>query len=168
MAQYNRPASTTNPSAAVDDSLYGYTSPFTKSLTGAAVQRQRIFGAGATYDFGFLCATLGYSNVLFEYTDTTGLRVQNGELTLTRRLSPEWLVGLGYIFTVGNYSAGEQVHYNQVNLGAVYSLSKRTDLFLVGVGQRAGGDASYAQIYSLPASSSKVQIAVTGGIRLRF
>lgn len=168
MAQYNRPASASNASAAVDSSSYGYSSPFTMSLNGSSVQVQRSIALGATYDFGFLAATLGYSNVLFDYIDSTGLRVQNAELTLTHQITPAWLVGAAYIYTVGDYSSNPQVHYNQLNIGTVYSLSKRTDLFLVGIGQWAGGAAKYAQIYSTTASATRNQFSVTSGIRVKF
>jgi GBP family porin len=168
MTQYNRPASSTNPSAAIDNTSYGYTSPFVISLAGAAVQTQWTVGAAATYDLGFLSASLGYSNVLFNYLDNSGQRVQNAEVTLTHKFTPAWLIGIGYIYTTGDYSAGRQVHYNQVNLGTDYFLSKRTDLFLAAIGQRAGGDARFAQIYSTSASTSKNQIVLTSGIRTKF
>lgn len=168
VAQYNRPASITNTAGAIDNSSYGFTSPFVQSLGGAAVSKQRIFGAGVGYDFSFVSATLGYSNVLFDYLDSTGLRIQNVELALTKHVTPALLLGLAYIYTTGTYSSDTRIHYNQVNAGAVYSLSKRTDLFLTGSVQRAGGAAQYAQIYSTSPSSSKVQIAVTSGIRIRF
>jgi general bacterial porin, GBP family len=168
MSQFNHPASLTNSGAAVDSSSYGFSSIFTSNLGKFGVSSQRILGAGVTYDFGFMSATAVYTNVLFNYLDNTGLRLQNGELTLTHNFSPSWLVGTAYNYTSGEYSGGRRINYNQVNIGTVYSLSKRTDLFLVAIGQRAGGSASNAQIYSLSPSSTKNQFALESGIRFKF
>lgn len=55
-----------------------------------------------------------------------------------------------------------------ISIGTVYSLSKRTDLFMVAIGQRAGGDAHNAQIYSMATSLSRNQLALTTGMRLKF
>ncbi|WP_370687556.1 porin, partial [Paraburkholderia caledonica] len=109
---------------------------------------------GAGYDFGIVQATLAYTNVLFDYMDTSGLRLQNAELSLTHNITPSLLVGAACIYTTGKYSDSEKPHYNQVNLGIDYSLSRRTDVYLIGLYQRAGGAAQYAQIFSSTASTS--------------
>jgi predicted porin len=49
-----------------------------------------------------------------------------------------------------------------------YFLSKRTDVFLVGIYQKAAGDARYAQIFSNLPSDSKTQMSVIAGIRHKF
>lgn len=168
MAQYNQPASVANPQGAVDNASYGYTSPFVQSPGGSAVARQRISAAGLSYDFEVVQATIGYSNVLFDYLDSTGLRLQNLEATLTHQFTPALLAGVSYTYTFGRYSAGPEPRYAQLNIGGVYSLSKRTDLFLVGMYQRAGGAATRAQIFSTNPSSSKSEFLVTTGMRLKF
>ncbi|VVE31142.1 porin [Pandoraea anhela] len=172
-SEFNRrsnaqPANLTN--GAVDDSAYGFSSPFTVSRANpsAGTSVQRILGAGANYDFGFVNATLGYSNILFNYSDGTGLRLQNTELALSRRITPQLLLGTAYIYTWGQYADGTRPKYHQVNLSAIYSLSKRTDLFVVGIYQRAAGDAKFAQIYSTIASSTATQMLYQVGIRHRF
>lgn len=166
MSQYNRPAST-NTSGAIGDS-YGYTSPFATSANGAEVEKQRILGVGAGYDFGFAQATLSYTNALFNYLDSTGLRLNNVELSVTRWVTPTVLVGAAYIYTFGESSEAQKPHYNQVNLGIDYFLTKRTDLYLVGLFQRAGGSAQYAQIATTAASSTKSESQVIAGIRTKF
>jgi predicted porin len=166
MSQYNDPAST-NTSGAIGDS-YGFTSPFVTSADGAKVEKQRIFGVGAGYDFGFLQTTLSYTNVLFDYLDTTGLRVNNVEVSVTHKITPTLLAGAAYIYTFGKSSEAIKPHYNQGNLGIDYFLSKRTDLYLVGLYQRAGGSARYAQIVTTAASSTKSETQLVAGIRTKF
>jgi general bacterial porin, GBP family len=168
MSQFDNPASASNTSGAVDDSNWGYSSPFVRSLSNAPTNLQRIYGVGATYDFNVVQTAANYTNVLYEYSDGTGLRLQNAEVTVTKRITPALLLGAAYVYTWGAYSGGTAPKWHQVNLGTVYSLSKRTDLFLVGIYQRAAGDAEHAQIYSTTASSGKSQLALEAGIRLRF
>ncbi|WP_342753443.1 porin [Caballeronia novacaledonica] len=167
MSQYDHPAAADNTSGAVSDS-YGFTSPFVTSRGGAGVEKQRIFGMGAGYDFQVVQASLAYTNVLYDYLDTSGLRLQNVEVSLTRYVTPSLQVGAAYIYTTGKYSDSTKPHYNQVNLGIDYFLSKRTDLYLVGLYQRAGGAAQHAQIFSTPASSSNTETQVIAGIRTKF
>jgi predicted porin len=167
MSQYDHPAAMDNTSGAISDS-YGFTSPFVTSRGGAGVERQRIFGVGAGYDFRIVQATLAYTNVLYDYLDASGLRLQNVEVSLTRYVTPNLLLGAAYIYTSGKYSDSTKPHYNQVNLGIDYFLSKRTDVYLVGLHQRAGGAAQYAQIFSTPASSSNAETQVIAGIRTKF
>ncbi|WP_233272894.1 porin [Paraburkholderia acidisoli] len=166
MSQYNHPAST-NTSGAIGDS-YAFTSPFATSAGGANAAKQRILGVGAGYDFGFAQATLSYTNVLFDYLDSTGLRLNNVEASVTHWITPTLQIGAAYIYTFGESSAAQKPHYNQVNLGVDYFLSKRTDLYLVGLMQRAGGSARYAQIVTTAASSTQSETQVIAGIRTKF
>jgi general bacterial porin, GBP family len=168
MSQYNHPAAPDNSTLGAIGDSYGFTSPFATSLGGSGVETQRMFGVGAGYDFGFVRASLSYTNVLFDYLDTSGLRLQNAELSLTRNITPNLLIGAAYIYTTGLYSNSKKLHYNEVNLGVDYSLSARTDVYLVGLYQRAGGAAQFAQIFSTPASTSNSETQVIAGIRARF
>ncbi|TKC90905.1 hypothetical protein FAZ69_05915 [Trinickia terrae] len=63
--------------------------------------------------------------------------------------------------------------YHQVNLGADYFLSKRTDIYLIGAWQHASGYDStntraVAAINNLPASSTQNLAVATAGIRRKF
>jgi len=53
------------------------------------------------------------------------------------QVTPAALIGLGYTYTHG--SGDTSASYNQVSLGGDYSLSKRTDIYLVGAYQHASG-----------------------------
>ncbi|SDV50612.1 porin [Chitinasiproducens palmae] len=169
--QFNRRSNATPANltaGAVDSTGWGFSSPFVLSQSGAGTDQQRIFGAGAGYDFGVINVTADYTNVLFNYSDTTGLRLQNAELSAYTRITPSWLIGATYIFTYGEYSGGDKPRWHQVDVGTLYSFSKRTDGFVTAVYQRAAGDARYAQIYSLAASSGKSQTMIQIGLRHRF
>lgn len=169
--QFNRRSNATPSnltSGAVDSTGWGFSSPFVVSPTGAGTDQQRILGAGVTYDFGFVNVLASYSNVLFNYSDTTGLRLQNGELGVWKRFTPALQIGVSYVYTAGDYSGGRSPHYNQVTLATDYLLSKRTDLFLTGIYQRASGPGAVAQIYTTTASSGQSQTLVQAGIRHRF
>ncbi|GAB7550251.1 porin [Cupriavidus sp. 8B] len=167
--ELNTPNSPTNQSGAVVGD-YGFTSPFLTSLaTGAKVDRQRIWGAGGAYQFGPVGVSVLYTNVRFNYLDNTRLTVNNGEISVTDYITPNLMVGAAYIYTWGDYRPMDNSpKWHQVNLGADYFLSKRTDLFLVGIYQHAAGDARYAQIYTLSPSSTKTQVSAVAGIRHKF
>lgn len=171
MTQFNR-YSNNNPanltSGAVDSTGWGFSSPFVVSPGGAGTNQQRILGIAGGYDFGIVNLTGNYTNVLFNYSDGTGLRLQNAEIAAAARLTPAWLVGMTYVYTTGDYSAGTKPKWHQIDFGALYSFSKRTDGFLTAIYQRAAGDAKYAEIYSLGASNGKSQLALQLGMRHRF
>jgi predicted porin len=93
------------------------------------------------------------------------------------QVTPAMLLGLGYTYTHGSGDASAS--YNQVSLGGDYSLSKRTDLYLIGAYQKASGhqrDQSTGAIvdagasvgsYGFGAGSSSQEI-VSLGIRHKF
>ncbi|OTP67711.1 porin [Caballeronia sordidicola] len=168
MTEMSGPALAANANGVVDSSNYGLSSPFVKSLNEAAVLQQRIIGAGATYALGTVLFNANYTDVLFNYADASSLRLENAELGISKRLTPALLVGAAYLYTWGKYSTDIKPHYQQVNIGLDYALSVKTDLFAAAIFQRAGGSASYAQIYSLSRSSSHSQTALESGIRVRF
>lgn len=167
MLQNDNPASTTNTNGAISDS-YGFTSPFTRSDKNALVVQQRSVAGAAGYDLGFATVAMNYSNVMFRYQDSTGRHVQNVEVVIDKHFRPDLLAGIGYTFTTSETSGGVNSHYNQINAGVVYSLSKRTDLIGTVSYQRAGGAAKYAQIFTTSASSSQNETAAVAALRVKF
>jgi GBP family porin len=149
---------------------YGFSSPFVSNpATGSTVAKQRILGAGGSYILGGANLSLLYTNVRFEYLDTSRLSLQNFEASVSKLLRPDFLIGAAYIFTTGQYQPqNNSPKWHQVNTGVDYLLSKRTDLYLVGIYQRAAGDAQRAQIYLLSPSSTKTQISASVGIRHKW
>ena len=160
--QVNTPNDANNTNGAVVND-YGFTSPFiTNPATNAGVSKQRMFGRGGAYVFGPANLSLLYTNARFDYLDTSRLTLQNFEVSLTDYVTPQLILGAAYIFTTGQYHPQDNSpKWHQVNTGVDYLLSKRTDLFLVGIYQKAAGDAQYAQIYiALPVHH---QVANLGG-----
>jgi predicted porin len=85
---------------------------------------------GASYSFAQYKSD-GSSTFASQEKFSTGNAFANYQLT------PAMLLGLGYTYTKASGDTG--AHYNQVSLGADYSLSKRTDLYAIGAWQKASG-----------------------------
>ncbi|KWH51561.1 porin [Burkholderia semiarida] len=164
----DRPNDAANPSGAVSGD-YGFTSPFATSATGAGVDKQQMAGIGAAYAIGTARISLMFTHVSFDYADQSRLSLGNYEATVTDYLSPTVLIGLGYIYTAGRYRpTGNAPKWHQVDAGVDWFLSKRTDLFLVGIFQKAAGDAQFARIYYNSPSTSKQQFSASIGVRHKF
>jgi predicted porin len=139
-----------------------------------------IASVASQYVVGPFTAGLRYSNAqykpdaasLFATTETYNV----GAGFLNYQLTPAALLGLGYTFTHAGGDASAT--YNQISLGGDYSLSKRTDLYLLGAYQRATGTQRNATggLGSAVASvadygfdsSSPNQTIVSLGIRHKF
>jgi predicted porin len=71
------------------------------------------------------------------------------------------LLGFGYTYTHG---AGDtSATYNQVSLGADYSLSKRTDVYLIGAYQHANGTQRIDATHTVTANASVASYGYTSG-----
>ncbi|MFP3558781.1 porin [Paraburkholderia sp. SIMBA_049] len=101
------------------------------------------------------------------------------EANVTYQVAPALSVGAAYIFNNVKPSTEASTRLHQVNLGTTYSLSKRTALYGVAIGQIASGHGlgldpttgqsiNYAQIPVLANSNSNRQFALMGGIRMNF
>jgi general bacterial porin, GBP family len=167
--QVNNPNDLNNPNGAVVGD-YGFSSPFiTNPATSSGVSKQRMVGGGGAYVLGTASLSLLYTNARFDYLDNSRLTLQNFEASLTDYVRPDLMLGVAYIFTTGQYRPQEtSPKWHQVNAGADYFLSKRTDLFLVGIYQKAAGDAQYAQIYTLSPSTTKTQVSAVIGLRHKW
>jgi predicted porin len=175
----------------------------TQSTTGVDNMPSKIFGgyasagsqgiltAGGSYAFGPATVALLYSNVQFfnlgsitavnslasngkapNYTGTATFN--SGELNVKYQLTPALMLAAAYIYThnsgADNYGSA---HYNQVNLGAVYALSKRTSLYATGffesaAGTDSTGKAAVANFSGSTASSTSNAVAAIVGITHRF
>ena len=176
----------TNPNAnsSTSTSALNMSSPVYSGFASAGAWQ--VIAAGAAYRIGN--ATIGgtYSNVAFQnlgseagsglnpnhLTGTASFNI--GELNFAYLVTPALQLGVAYTYTRGD-SVGSisGATYNQVNLAANYFLSKRTDLYLVGIYEHASGEDStgkqaVAAITNLSNSSTDKQAAVIVGIRHRF
>jgi general bacterial porin, GBP family len=147
---------------------------------------QRTYGAGLNYAFGQ--ATVGFVFTQTHLDNATGIgasasgtssgltlvdgsaRFTNYEVNAHYNFTPALSVSGAYTFTDAHLD-GVSPKYNQISLQTAYALSKRTDVYLMGVYQHVSdtGDSGLtADINGLSASSSSSQVAATIGLRHRF
>ncbi|MGF6756543.1 porin [Paraburkholderia sp. GAS334] len=156
----------------------------------ASANTYQVIGAGGAYTFG--AATIGatYSNVQFLGLGNASsgpnpggfknsAKFNNGEINFKYQLTPALLVGAAFDYTDassvdrnnGTNTGGAK--YFQYALGSDYFLSKRTDVYIVGVYQKASGTdsnggAAVAAINNLTPSKSNTQVTARVGIRHKF
>ncbi|MFJ1258275.1 porin [Cupriavidus sp. CuC1] len=159
-----------NPNGAVTDDYAGapfvlfHSSPLNAS---AGVSRQRVAGLAGGYSWKAVTVNAMVTQSRYDYQDSTGLRLTNYDLNATYNLTPALVLGAGYVFTDGKYSgfdASPKWHMGQLSVD--YFLSKRTDVYLYGVYQKA--ISAKADIYLFSPSSGGSQGIVVAGIRHKF
>lgn len=174
---FNTPAAPSAANAAVTSGVY---SGF------ASANTYQVIGAGGAYTFG--AATIGatYSNIRFSNLGATyaspfagqSATFNNAELNFKYQLTPALLVGAAYDYTRGaEINGASRAQYHQGAAGVDYFLSKRTDVYVVGVYQHALGktlsatgatvDAT-ASIASITPSANQNQFTARVGIRHKF
>jgi predicted porin len=174
-------------SAAVTPASVGLSSPVTTGFISA--HSYSVAAAAGSYSFGGATVGLTYSNI--RYGDLGDLSAganphgysgnavfNNVEANASYQLTSALLVGTAYNYTHGGSAStatGEKpsATYHQVSAGADYFLSKRTDVYVIGVYQKASGvdsrDVSaVAAINLLTPSSNNHQAVVRLGIRHKF
>lgn len=169
--QMDHPNSADNPNGAAGNDYPPAYSFFKNSLLNSTsgVRRQQVFVSGGTYNFGKAQIGAVYSHVNYRYLDGTSLHLNNYEISGDYFVTPVLIAGIGYYYTNGSYSSPNvSPHWHQVDAGLDYFLSKRTDVYLYGVYQRAGAGARQAGIFLIPVSSSRQQTVVSAGIRHTF
>jgi predicted porin len=147
----------------------------------ASAHTQQIIAAGGAYTLG--SATLGilYTNTKYESLsgvanalNPAGLSgtvtLNDIEVNLKYQFTPAVYAGVTYNYTDASSIDGKSgAKYNQLGLAAHYLLSKRTDLYVIGVYQKASGTQSnggtaVASITTLTPSTTDHQGAVRVGI----
>ncbi|AIO69951.1 porin [Burkholderia oklahomensis] len=130
---------------------------------------------GAQYVIGPVTFGLGYSNAQYKSDNASAFgsteKYNTGRGFVTYQATSALLLGLGYIYTKS--SGDSNAKYHQVSLGADYSLSKRTDVYLAGAyqhasGTQAGGGDAQASIGSYGVGGTKSQEMVALGLRHKF
>lgn len=176
--------SNSDPNAAI-----GNPNPAVTVAQGASLQRT--YGVGANYTYGSGTVGLLWTHTKLQGTTTLvsavgplDARFDNVELNGTYGLTPALALVGNYTYTWGKTSGSgtesSSPKWHSVTLGADYSLSKRTDVYVAGVYQHASGDlynngqgglaiANTTSIAGLlPPSSTPNQVGVTTGLRHRF
>jgi predicted porin len=160
------------------------------SLSGfASASTYQSITAGGGFQFGAAHVGLTYSNTAFKgLGDTTSgpnpqgfsgnMHYSNVEINGEYRVGAALLLGVAYDYMKGSSLSSARgtvggATWQQVSLGADYSLSKRTDVYLMAMYQHAAGTdstggAAHAAIYTITPSDSNHQSVVRVGIRHRF
>lgn len=131
------------------------------TLLGVAYNKTRFRGLGAVASLN----PLNYSG---------SVAFNNIEGNVRVAVTPAFRLGLSYDYTMRN-SIGTSggAHYQQLNLGADYNLSKSTDVYLLTALQKASGtdslgQAAVASIAGLTPSATAYQMIVAVGMRHIF
>ncbi|WP_322103593.1 porin [Paraburkholderia sp. J41] len=147
---------------------------------GADSQRQRTWGAGASYAYGPLVGGVVFTQTRVNDVVNDSVRINNLEANVRYNLTPALAIGGMYTYTtmrgtlpLTSVTGSNSAHWNQFGLQADYALSKRTDVYLEGVGlwgagQNAVGLTQVGVTADGGVSSSKNQGVITTGIRHRF
>jgi predicted porin len=154
--------------------------------------RLRIFGAGINYTFGGATVGFAYTNTdvsqptssgyVGAITPATGttlssLKYDNYEVNGKYQFTPAFYVGAQYVYTRSSYVASNGTlhpNYQSVGLMADYNVSKRTDFYVQGAYQHAGGDKTgtvldYAYVPgAADVSSTGNQLVLRAAIRHKF
>ncbi|WP_321854161.1 porin [Paraburkholderia tropica] len=148
----------------------------------------QVIGAGGAYTLGASTFGVTYSNVSFRnlgangttiYRQGTNATFNNVEANFKYQFTPALLAGAAFDYTDGssvtlaNGAAKDGAKYFQYSLGLDYFLSKRTDIYVLGVLQHASGrdstgKAAVAAINTQSASSNDNQLVARVGIRHKF
>ncbi|WP_446902720.1 porin [Burkholderia sp. YIM B11467] len=145
----------------------------------ATAKSINIARVAARYIAGPYTVGLAYSNSAYKADAQSAFasteKFNTGQAYFNYQATPALLLGLGYSYT--HASGDTNASYNQVSLGADYSLSKRTDVYLVGAWQKATGtqlntdgtvSSADASIGSYGVAGTSSQDMVSLGIRHRF
>jgi len=153
----------------------------------ASAGSQQIITAGGSYGLGPVTVAVLYSNTQFQklgevnaggsyrtnYNGGTAV-FNSGELNVKYVVTPFLTLAAAYIYThnsgVGSY---DSAHYNQINVGATYGITKRTSLYADGFYEAASGTdstgkAAVANFYGSTYSSTNHAVAAIFGMTHRF
>jgi GBP family porin len=146
-----------------------------------AASSQRIYSLGGTYNFSHVKFALNFARTTFDHIKSgpivaNYLRLDDYETWVRYDVTSAFFVAGGYTFTDGKQTVravNSDPKWHQFNLTADYLLSKRTDLFMISVFQKAASDATFAYISGTGATSitfpgSAKQALVKIGIRTKF
>jgi len=151
-------------------------------------EKVSIYGAGGSYAFDKVSVALSYTHTRLSHSlyfadaarpQGADIAFDIAELNTSWQYSPALQFGFAYIFNDAHPDGGSSTRLHQINVGAVYSLSKRTALYAVAIGQKSSGAGlgvdpasgatrNLAQIPNLVNSDTDKQLAVIAGIRHNF
>ncbi|SAK98344.1 porin [Caballeronia fortuita] len=128
--------------------------------TANAGKDLRTFGVGANYAFGAATVFGLWTNTLFEPINGASSKLNafdvGGKYAFTSALS----AGLGYSYL--NMTGNSSGHWNQVDASVDYALSKRTDVYVLGIYQKASGSNRGVENQASIGSSSSSYFGTSG------
>ncbi|MFM0606093.1 porin [Paraburkholderia sediminicola] len=128
-----------------------------KSIQIVRVGGQYVIGAAT---IGAAYSNTQYANDAFSAFHDTA-RFNNGSLFFNYQITSALRAGVGYNYT--SLTGPSSAHYNQVNLGADYALSKRTELYALAGYQKASGNTLNASGKVVSAQASIGSYGVNSG-----
>lgn len=156
----------------------------------ASARSYQDVAAGVAYVIGAATVGATYSNVQFKNLGDTAASgpnprsyrgnatFNNAEVNFKYQFTPSVLVGAAFDYTKGSSvdsasGVNPRAKYYQGALGVDYFLSKRTDVYVIGIYQRATGTdstgaAAVAALNNFTPSTSDRQSAVRVGMRHKF
>lgn len=191
------PATQPNGTGGVYESNGNYVGALGQYVGLQDADAMKVVGLGASYLFGPATVSFTYAYTLLRnsrYFAVNGFpgagggsdfKMDSYEVMLSYRISQAASVGVAYIYNVGKADYQQlKPKFHQVNLGASYALSKRTEFYSAVILQKAGGDgiapvlgagglvvgrSAIAEIPGAGADSgSSRQTLVTMGVSHRF
>lgn len=134
------------------------------------------FGVGTNYTFGAAEVFALYTNTLLQSVTNTQSRFTNYDIGAKYFITATLSFGGGY--TYSNLHGSAQGHWNQVDTALDYALSKSTDLYLVGIYQKAGGQnggtpvqaeiGDATSFFGVSGAGANNQLALRVGMRHTF
>ncbi|MGH8780178.1 porin [Paraburkholderia sp.] len=147
------------------------------NITTGTIRDLRTFGLGGRYLIGPATLWALWTNTRFAPITGGATTFNAYEAGAKYAITPALTGGLGYTYM--RLSGANHGHFNQVDASIDYALSKRTDVYVLGIYQgasgRNGGQDLQAQIGSSPTSyfgtsgpGADNQVAARVGIRHKF
>ncbi|MFM0627368.1 porin [Paraburkholderia xenovorans] len=147
------------------------------NVTTGTVRDLRTFGVGGRYSIGAATLWALYTNTRFEPITGGSTTFAAYEAGAKYAFTPALTAGAGYTYMhLSNANTG---HWNQVDLSVDYALSKRTDVYALGIYQIASGHnaatgdvqaqiGSSTSFFNTSGTGSDNQLAFRVGIRHKF
>jgi predicted porin len=147
------------------------------NVTTGTVRDLRTFGVGGRYSIGAATLWALYTNTRFEPITGGTTTFAAYEAGAKYAFTPALTAGAGYTYMhLSNANTG---HWNQADLSVDYALSKRTDVYALGIYQIASGHnaatgdvqaqiGSSTSFFNTSGTGSDNQLAFRVGIRHKF
>jgi predicted porin len=146
------------------------------TIGSGQIQDLRTFGVGGRYAIGAATLWALYTNTRLAPISGESTTFAAYEAGAKYAFTPAVTAGAGYTYM--HLSGANTGHWNQVDLSADYALSKRTDVYVLGIYQIASGHngtqdlqaqiGSSTSFFNTSGTGADNQLAFRVGIRHKF